>query len=141
MKIRLSTRMSLVLLAFALSAGIRSVAAAPANGTVIAKISYAFPKYESVEGMDFYAEKTEYDAAVSDPKFTFEKLKTASDGLSIVTYFYRSAEPANRKFPVIIFSRGSATMGDAAPQLIAFFHRLASQGFLVIAPQYRGSDG
>jgi dipeptidyl aminopeptidase/acylaminoacyl peptidase len=32
-------------------------------------------------------------------------------------------------------------MGDAAPQLIAFLHRLASQGFIVIAPQYRGSDG
>jgi dipeptidyl aminopeptidase/acylaminoacyl peptidase len=141
MKIDLSSGISLALLALALSAGTPSVAAPSANGTVIAKIAYAFPKYESVEGMDFYAEKSEYDAAVGDPKFTFEKLQTVSDGLSVVTYLYRPSESANRKLPVIIFSRGSATMGDAAPQLIAFFHRLASQGFVVVAPQYRGSDG
>ena len=105
------------------------------------KISYIFPKYESVEGMEFYAGKQEYEAVVNDANFIFEKLKTTSDGITIVNYLYRPSNTAHRQFPVIVFARGSATMGDAAPQLIACFHRLAAQGFVVLAPQYRGSDG
>jgi dipeptidyl aminopeptidase/acylaminoacyl peptidase len=105
------------------------------------KISYTFPKYESGEGMEFYADKQEYEAAVSDANFIFEKLKTTGDGFTIVDSLYRPSNTAHRKLPVIVFARGSATMGDAAPQLITCFHRLASQGFVVLAPQYRGSDG
>ena len=50
------------------------------------KISCTFPKYESVEGMEFYAHKQEYEAAVSDANFIFEKLKTTSDGFTIVKF-------------------------------------------------------
>jgi dipeptidyl aminopeptidase/acylaminoacyl peptidase len=91
--------------------------------------------------MDFYATQPEYDAAVGDPHFAFEKWQTSSGQFRIVTYLYRPSVPGDSPMPVIIFARGSATMGDAAPQLITMFHRLAAAGFLVVAPQYRGSDG
>ncbi len=78
------------------------------------KISCLFPKYESVEGMEFYACKQEYEATVSDTNVVFEKLKTTSDGINIVNYLYRPSNTARRQFPVIVFARGSATKGDAA---------------------------
>jgi len=88
------------------------------------KISYTFPKYESVEGMEFYADKQEYEAAVSDANFIFEKLKTTSNGITIVDCLYRQSNTAHRKLPIIVFVRGSATRGDAAPQLITCFYPL-----------------
>ncbi len=102
---------------------------------------YTFPAYDTVKGIDVYADPAEYDAAVHDAAFVFEKLRAPSDGLSIVTYLYRPADVAGKKLPLIVFLRGSTTMGDQAPQLVTFFHRLASRGFVVLAPQYRGSDG
>lgn len=115
--------------------------AQPADSSAPAGIPYTFPAYDKVEGIEFYAERKEYEDAVHDPAFVFEKLRYKSDGLNLVTYLYRPAETRNKKYPLIIFLRGSATMGDAAPPLITLFHRLASQGFIVLAPQYRGSDG
>ncbi len=112
-----------------------------AESTPTATIPYTFPAYASVEGIESYADQEEYEDAIQDRAFVFEKLRYKSDGLSLVAYLYRPAETRSKKYPLIIFLRGSATMGDAAPQLIAFFHRLASQGFVVLAPQYRGSDG
>lgn len=103
--------------------------------------TYSFPPYGQVEGIEFYADQGEYEAAVKDPAFTFEKMRYTSDGLSLVCYLYRPAQTTGKKLPLIVFLRGSVTMGDAAPQLITFFHRLASRGFVVLAPQYRGSDG
>lgn len=111
------------------------------NGTLIAKVRYTFPAYEQVKGIELAADKKEYEAAIENPAFVFEKLRYASDGLAVVSYLYRPRETSGRKYPLIIFARGSATMGDAAPPLIALFHRLGSQGFVILAPQYRGSDG
>lgn len=102
---------------------------------------YSFPPYDTVKGLNVYADPAEYDAAVHDTGYVFEKLRTSSDELSIVTYLYRPAEVSGKKLPLIVFLRGSTTMGDQAPQLVTFFHRLASRGFVVLAPQYRGSDG
>jgi dipeptidyl aminopeptidase/acylaminoacyl peptidase len=142
-------RLSNLLLAHALliSAGCAlsaPCAQGPQDGDVVERKAYAFPSYErAVETTDVekYADKAAYETAVGDAKFEFEKLKYLSDGLKVVAYVYRPKRVEGRKFPAVIFNRGSAARGDIAPELVAFFHRLASEGFVVLAPMLRQSDG
>lgn len=121
-----------------------SGAQAADNGAVVERKAYDFPSYErAVESTDVenYADKAAYEKAVGDAKFEFEKLKYLSDGLKVVAYVYRPKQVDGRKFPAIIFNRGSAVRGDIAPELVAFFHRLAAEGFVILAPMLRQSDG
>lgn len=143
-------RLSNLLLAHALliSAGCASSAPCaqegPKDGAVVERKAYAFPPYErAVETTDVerYADKADYERAAGDAEFEFEKLKYMSDGLKVVAYVYRPKRVGGRKLPAVIFNRGSAVRGDIAPELVAFFHRLASEGFVVLAPMLRQSDG
>lgn len=114
------------------------------NGAVVERKAYDFPSYErAVETTDVenYADKAEYETAVNDTKFAFEKLNYLSDGLKVVAYVYRPRQTGGRKFPAVIFNRGSGPRGDIAPELVAFFHRLAGEGFVILAPMLRQSDG
>lgn len=119
-------------------------AQAPPDGALVEERAYEFPAYErAVETTDVerYAPKEAYAAAVADRRFAFRKLKYASDGLKVTAYLYRPAGAGGRKLPAVVFNRGSAVRGDIAPELIVLFHRLASEGFVVLAPLYRQSDG
>ncbi len=116
-------------------------ATASTDGQIVEKIAYSFPNYDKVEGVEFYADRPDYEAAVNDSVFQFTKLKYMSDGLEVVTYLYQPTQVGSRKLPLIIFNRGSGPTGDTAPLFISLFHRLAAQGFVVLAPQYRQSDG
>ena len=131
-------------LVFATTAGVGvpvTCVAASTDGQIVEKPAYSFPNYDKVDGIEFYADRTDYEAAVSDSAFQFRKLKYLSDGLKVVTYLYQPTQVGSRKLPLIIFNRGSGPTGDSAPLLISLFHHLAAQGFVVLAPQYRGSDG
>ena len=119
-------------------------AQAPPDGAPVEQKLYDFPSYErAVESTDVerYASKEAYERAVSDRRFAFRKLKYLSDGLRVTAYLYGPAQAGGAKLPAIVFNRGSTVRGDIAPELIAFFHRLASEGFVVLAPLYRQSDG
>ncbi|HVF44754.1 MAG TPA: prolyl oligopeptidase family serine peptidase [Pyrinomonadaceae bacterium] len=142
-------RLSNLLLAQALlvSAGCAfpaSGARAAEDGAVVERKAYDFPSYErAVETTDVekYADKAAYERAVGDAKFQFEKLKYLSDGLKVVAYVYGPRQTGGRKLPAVVFNRGSGPRGDVAPELVAFFHRLAMEGFVIIAPMLRQSDG
>jgi dipeptidyl aminopeptidase/acylaminoacyl peptidase len=82
-----------------------------------------------------------YDKAVADDSFVFQKVKYISDGLKVIAYIYKPRNTGGQKLPAIVFNRGSAVRGDLAPELIPFFHRLASSGFVIVAPMLRQSDG
>ena len=114
------------------------------DGSIVERKIYSFPSYErSVETTDVenYASKEAYQNAVNDPDFEFQKLKYISDGLKVIAYLYKPVRVGERKFPAIVFNRGSTVRGDIAPELVSFFHRLASEGFVILAPMYRQSDG
>ena len=114
------------------------------DGLVVERISYTFPTYEqAVETTDVekYTSKQVYEKAVADRNFEFQKLKYISDGLKVVAYLYKPKQVEGKKLPAIIFNRGSAMRGDIVPELIHVFHRLASEGFIIVAPMYRQSDG
>ena len=114
------------------------------DGLVIENKTYAFPTYEqAVETTDVekYTSKQVYEKAVGDQNYEFQKLKYMSGGLKVVAYLYKPKQVEGKKLPVIIFNRGSAMRGDIAAELIHVFHRLASEGFIIVAPMYRQSDG
>ena len=58
----------------------------------------------------------------------------------MVAYVYRPRR-VKAALPVIIFNRGSGMHKDIAPVLVPYMHRLAAEGYAVIAPMYRQTDG
>jgi len=118
--------------------------AAKSYATILERKAYRCPSYEeAVKSTDVerYADKAAYEKAINDLDFEFEKMTYLSDGLKVVAYVYRPKQMANKKFPTIIFNRGSAVRNDIAPELVTFFNRLARAGFVVVAPMLRQSDG
>jgi len=117
------------------------MAQAGEDGAIVDRLTYTFPAYEKVDGIQFYAARQEYEASVGDPSYAFDKLRYSSDGLKVVVYVYKPRNTEGKHLSAIIFNRGSGPTGDSAPLLVSLFHRLATAGFVVLAPQYRGSDG
>lgn len=113
------------------------------DGKLVSREIYQFPDYQTAAektDVENYAAKQEYEKAVADRNFEFSKLTYLSDNLKVKAYLYKPKKQKS-KFPVIVFNRGSAVRGDIAPELVVFFHRLASEGFVIVAPMYRQSDG
>ena len=119
-------------------------AMAQEDGAIIERNGYQFPSYEQavkITDVERYADQVAYETAVNDNRFEFQKLRYMSDGLKVVAYLYKPKQENSRKSPCIIFNRPSAVRADIAPELISFFHGLASEGFVVLAPMLRQSDG
>lgn len=107
------------------------------------RIAYTFPTWETavkLTDVEKYSTKDEYVAA-RNSGYVLEKIRYRSDGLAVIAYFYHPRKAAATKRPVIVYNRGSYVRGDIAPELLPMFHRLATAGFAVVAPMYRGSDG
>jgi dipeptidyl aminopeptidase/acylaminoacyl peptidase len=111
------------------------------DGKIVAVKNYPLPSFEQVKELARQWSKQDYERAVGDPSFEFQKLTYLSDGLKVIAYLYKPKQTDGKKLPAIIFNRGSYVRGDIAAELAPFFHRLALQGFDIIAPLYRGSDG
>ncbi|MFZ0429656.1 MAG: hypothetical protein WAO20_16180, partial [Acidobacteriota bacterium] len=114
------------------------------SGRIVARQAYSFPDYETaatITDVKLYASSNEYEAALKDERFEFAKVVYLSDGLRVICYEYRPKKTDGRKYPAIVFNRGSYVRGEIAPELIVLFRRLASAGYVILAPLYRGSDG
>jgi dipeptidyl aminopeptidase/acylaminoacyl peptidase len=114
------------------------------DGAIVQRSAYNFPAYEQavqITDVEKYTDRVSYENAINDTKFEFEKVRYVSDGLKVVAYVYRPKQIDGRNFPAIIFNRGSVVRGDIAPELISLFHRLATDGFVILAPMLRQSDG
>jgi len=109
----------------------------------VTRIAYVCPTWEEavkLTDVEKYSTEDEY-AGACDGRYVIEKVRYRSDGLAVIAYFYRPQNFEGVKRPVIVFNRGSYVRADIAPELLSMFHRLASDGFAVVAPMYRGSDG
>jgi len=125
-------------------ASVKGGASISNDGSVLEIRPYSFPPYDQAEkntDVEIYASRAEYEEAVTDSRFEFQKVKYESDGLKVIAYLYKPRATRGLKLPTIIFNRGSVVRSDIAPELVAFFHRLASEGFAILAPMYRQSDG
>ena len=118
----------------------------PADGQLVADRSYRFPAYAELTAVQqrevgrSMLTGAAYDSlrAVASPHF--RKVLYGSDGLRVVAYLLHDDAP-NGLRPVVIYTRGSFIAGDMAPGLLATMWRYADAGYMVLAPQYRGSDG
>ena len=111
------------------------------DGKILEREKYQFAPFERVKGLEQLFSKDEYDSAVNDSAFEMERLKYSSDNLQVVAYLYKPRNAGGKKYPTIIFNRGGYIRGNMGYELAPFFHRLALEGFVVIAPLYRQSDG
>jgi dipeptidyl aminopeptidase/acylaminoacyl peptidase len=128
----------LALSAFAVSS---SVFAQPSeNGNLVSRTESSIPPFEQIKGPEKQYSAEEYDRAISDKAFILERLRYTSDGLTVSAFLYRP-KTAKGKLPLIVFNRGGYIREDIGAALVPLFHRLAKEGFVIIAPMYRGSDG
>lgn len=117
----------------------------PADGALLGDIHYRLPVFDSLSN----SQQREVTRGLSRDEYErlrlvaggrLRKVRYGSDGLRVVAYLYRTAEARGRR-PLIVYARGSYVAGDQAPALLATMARLADSGYVIVAPQYRGSDG
>lgn len=144
---RARTALLIAVLSISFSVPHRALAQRPtwSDGRPIAERVYVLPRFEELSPAHASAVTREgsretYEAARTDGRFTLRKLEYASDGLRVVAYVYSPAS-TGLSLPAIVYCRGSYISGDEAPALLLTMHRLAEAGFVVVAPQYRQSDG
>ena len=102
----------------------------------------AVPTFESDRSLRWSASRDEYEAARADSRYALEQFTCTSDGLVVGAYLYRPKAAGNTRLPVVIFNRGSYTRPEGfAGEMLVLAHRYAEAGFLIVAPQYRGSNG
>jgi dipeptidyl aminopeptidase/acylaminoacyl peptidase len=124
-------------LAFALAVP----AVQPVDGVVIARPSpVALPAAAEVKLLERAGGPEEYEEARSDRAFALERFTYGSDGLEVSAYLLRHAGPSRRR-PLVVYIRGSYVVTGEAPRLLPTLRRMAREGFVVVAPMLRGSDG
>lgn len=83
--------------------------------------------------------KQDYEELKTQTQIEILKIKYMSDGLKISGYIFKPKVTDGKKYPVVIYNHG----GNRNPLiLIEFLHcykRLAKQGFIVLASEYRGN--
>lgn len=127
----MSNRLALVSLALLLG-GCAQITTQPA----------ALPDYDSDRAIGWAASRDDYAAARADTRFVLEQFTYVSDGLTVGAYLYRPRTRPPGKSPVIVFNRGSWTRPNGfAGEMLVMANRFAQAGYLVVAPQYRGSNG
>jgi dipeptidyl aminopeptidase/acylaminoacyl peptidase len=70
------------------------------------------------------------------------RIRYGSDGLAVVGYLWKPRDVAGKQLPLMIFLRGgNRDFGAVSPWMYFGFYKYLAEGFVVLAPQYRGVDG
>lgn len=113
--------------------------------TIMGGLDYTavtLPDYDSERGIGWTGTREEYEAARADSRFEMRQFTYTSDGLTVGAYQYGPTVPAAHPAPVIVFNRGSFVYPRGfAGEMLVMAHRYAQAGFIVVAPQLRGSNG
>ncbi|MDX6696289.1 MAG: hypothetical protein QOF02_3892 [Blastocatellia bacterium] len=116
-----------------------------ANGKIIEQALYQLPAYEQLPDRHKRAFSREtVERIKNDARLELWKIKYMSDGLKIVGFIYKPKGASATKLPAVIFNRGGLSDGAISPENYNYFyemHRYASEGFVVLASQYRGAGG
>jgi dienelactone hydrolase len=120
-------------------------AGAKADGTIIESAPYPLPAYEQLpDNFKAAYSKEAVERMRGSADLELLKIKYLSDGLKVVGFIYKLKRAEGQRLPAIIFNRGGLADGAIGPQNFNYLyemHRYASEGFVVIASQYRGTDG
>jgi dienelactone hydrolase len=116
------------------------------DGQIVEQSSFALPAYEQVpDRFKRLYSREAVERMRSASGLELLKIKYLSDGLKISGFIYKPKETAGKKLPVVIWNRGGVGP-DTIISVENFndlyeMHALASEGFVVLASQYRGYDG
>ena len=86
-----------------------------------------------------YADSTAYETARIDSSFDMRRWRYLSDAAEVVALVLRPRSTGRR--PAIVYCRGSWIQQGQLDSFLPLLHRLAGAGYVVVAPQYRGSEG
>ncbi|HEX5709023.1 MAG TPA: prolyl oligopeptidase family serine peptidase [Pyrinomonadaceae bacterium] len=137
-------------LAFALAAcahtSAQTTSPASENGKLLEQTAFQFPAYEGFDGwIKNYLTAADYERLRNSPDLELLRIKYASDGLAVTGFIYKPRRVEGRKLPVVFYNRGGigpgSEIGAQNFNYVAEMYRLASEGFVVLASQYRGYDG
>lgn len=116
------------------------------DGKIVEQAPFALPTFEQVPDrfQRLYGREA-VERVRNSPDLELLKIKYMSDGLKISGFIYKPKDVAGKRLPAVIWNRGGA--GDdnviGVANYLHFYemHRLAAEGFVVLASQYRGYDG
>lgn len=144
-------KISRLLLLMAAICGIWISAAAqnsnlPNNGTIIEQAPFLLPGFEQLsERWKAAYGKEQVERIKNSSDLELLKIRYMSDGLKISGFIYKPKNTQGKKLPAVIWNRGGA--GEDTKISVENYndlyemHRYASEGFVVLASQYRGIDG
>jgi dipeptidyl aminopeptidase/acylaminoacyl peptidase len=122
-----------------------SSSAAPAAPTPLDFTVVTLPTFDGNHELHWTATREEYDAARKDRRFVMRQFTYISDDIIVGAYLYGppdSSAKSRHAAPVIVFNRGSFEYPHGfAGEMLVMAHRYAEAGFIVVAPQLRGSNG
>jgi dipeptidyl aminopeptidase/acylaminoacyl peptidase len=115
----------------------------PANGAIVAEAPCVFPNYdESSSFTRRYYTRAEYSTTTAKADVECLRIQYLSDGLKVVGFLVKPRATGTTPLPVIVYNRGGfRDIGMLEPWHLLDFYGFASQGFVVMASQYRGNDG
>lgn len=112
------------------------------GGKIISIDPVSLPVYDSIPDASDYFSKDYYHQLKSDTGFVFEKLVYESMDLNVVAYVGRPKTVSKeRKLPVILFNRAGYIRNNMTIDYLSLFHTLVDEGFVVVAPALRESEG
>lgn len=116
------------------------------DGKIIEQSAFALPAYEQIPERFktvYSREMVERIKSSLDPELI--QIKYYSDGLQISGFIYKPRTIPDKKFPLVIWNHGNigeeSAIGVENYNDIYEMYRLAAEGFVVIASQYRGIGG
>jgi dipeptidyl aminopeptidase/acylaminoacyl peptidase len=112
-------------------------------GIIVSRQTINLPQFQEISDrplIHFYANEEEYERARQDGNYAYERLTYMSDGLEVVCFLYRPNQITGPQ-PTIVFNRGGYIRNHSAAEYLTTFHRFAADGYTVLAPMYRGSEG
>jgi dipeptidyl aminopeptidase/acylaminoacyl peptidase len=89
-----------------------------------------------------YYPRQEYEATSRSTAVDCLRIRYVSDGLSVVGFIVKPQGSGDTRYPVIVYNRGGfRDIGKIDTWNLLDFYGFASRGFVVLASQYRGTDG
>jgi len=114
----------------------------PAAGGLSNLQPVLLPDFDGDRAIKRSSTREAYDAARADERFQMRQFTYVSDGLTVGAYLYDARVHGKGRSPVIVFNRGGFTRPDGfVGEILVMAHRYAEAGFIVVAPQLRGSNG
>ena len=137
--------LAFVVAAFSLAgaADVQQTASRPADGTVLSEAPCEFTPYDQASPFtQRYYSREDYSSASASTAVDCLRIRYSSNGLSVVGFVVKPRKARQTRHPVIVYNRGGfRDIGKLESWNLVDFHGFASQGFVVLASQYRGSDG